>query len=324
MTGTTNEITTGVTGGGWRATVTAWGAVEPWRDGAVLDWHIAADDRWHSPQREAAVRQRRIDGTAVVETRVRIPDGDAVQRVYSVPDHGGLTIIEVENESPLPIAVAFTHAGLLSVRPPTAPIEGISLPEGSVAFPVGHHSTLVVAIAHDGRGAGPLPHGMPTVAGVVRGWLTTVERASRLLLPDGALNERVVAERCELGDLLLDLGEARVEEIAHVLAGSSAAVADVEDLADLGEGEARGLAAVDEVDPGGRLGRVVAVSGRRALGRGQQALLLVEPQRLRRRSRPLGEFPDAHRRPPFLSAEAFLTFPCTGRSSMAEKEEKPK
>ena len=198
MTGTTNEITTGVTGGGWRATVTAWGAVEPWGDGAVLDWHIAADDRWHSPQREAAVRQRRIDGTAVVETRVRIPDGDAVQRVYSVPDHGGLTIIEVENESPLPIAVAFTHAGLLSVRPPTAPIEGISLPEGSVAFPVGHHSTLVVAIAHDGRGAGPLPHGMPTVAGVVRGWLTTVERASRLLLPDGALNERVVAERCEL------------------------------------------------------------------------------------------------------------------------------
>src|SRR5699024_7779383 len=69
-----------------------------------------------------------------------------------------------------------------------------------------------------------------------------------------------VSQRCELGDLLLDLGEARVEEVAHVLAGSSAAVADFEDLADLGEGEARGLAAVDEVDPGGRLGRVVAVS----------------------------------------------------------------
>src|SRR5690606_1196048 len=133
-----------------------------------------------------------------------------------------------------------------------------------------------------------------------------------------------VSERCELGDLLLDLGEARVEEVAHVLAGSSAAVADFEDLADLGEGEARGLAAVDEVDPGGRLGRVVAVSGRRALGRGQQALLLVEPQRLRRRSRPLGEFPDAHRRPPVLSAEALLTFPCTGRSSMAEIDRKSK
>ncbi len=197
-TGTTPGVTTGVTGGGWRATVTEWGGIEPWGDSPALDWHVAADDRWHSPQREAAVRQRRIDGTAVVETRVRIPDGDAVQRVYSVPDRGGLTIIEVENESPLPIAVAFTHGALKSPRPPTAPIEGISLPEGSVAFPVGHHSTLTVAIAHDGSGAGTLHAGLPTAAGVARGWTATVERASRVLLPDGALNERFIAERCEL------------------------------------------------------------------------------------------------------------------------------
>ena len=196
--GITLGVTTGVTGGGWRATVTPWGGIEPWGNDAPLDWHIAADDRWHSPQREAAVRQRRIDGTAVVETRVRIPDGDAVQRVYSVPDHGGLTIIEVENESPLPIAVAFTHAALRSPRPPTAPIEGITLPEGSVAFPVGHHSTLTVALAHDGSGAGSLRGGLPTAAGVARGWTATVERASRLLLPDAALNERFIAERCEL------------------------------------------------------------------------------------------------------------------------------
>ncbi len=191
-------ITTGVTGGGWRATVTPWGSIEPWGDEPPLDWHIAADDRWHSPQRETAVRQRRIDGTAVVETRVRIPDGDAVQRVYSVPDRGGLTIIEVENESPLPIAVAFTHGAVQSPRPPTSPIEGITLPEGSVAFPVGHHSTLTVALPHDGSGAGPLHGGLPTAAGVARGWTATVERASRLLLPDAVLSERFVAERCEL------------------------------------------------------------------------------------------------------------------------------
>jgi len=196
--GATRGITTGVTGGRWRATVTPWGGIEPWGEDAPLDWHIAADDRWHSPQREAAVRQRRIDGTAVVETRVRIPDGDAVQRVYSVPDRGGLTIIEVENESPLPIAVAFTHDALHSPRPPTAPIEGISLPAGSVAFPVGHHSTLTVALPHDGSGAGTLNSGVPTAAGVARGWTATVERASRLLLPDAALGERLVAERCEL------------------------------------------------------------------------------------------------------------------------------
>ncbi len=194
----TPGATTGVTGGRWRATITPWGGIEPWGEQPPLDWHIAADDRWHSPQREAAVRQRRIDGTAVVETRVRIPDGDAVQRVYSVPDRGGLTIIEVENESPLPIAVAFTHGALQSLRLPTAPIEGITLPEGSVAFPVGHRATLTVALAHDGSGAGPLQGGVPTAAGVARGWTATVDRASRLLLPDAALNERFVAERCEL------------------------------------------------------------------------------------------------------------------------------
>lgn len=79
-----------------------------------------------------------------------------------------------------------------------------------------------------------------------------------------------VAQHGELRDLLLDLSEAHVKQVAHVLAGRMAAVADVEDLADLGEGEARGLAAVDEVDPSDRLGRVVAVSGRRALGRGRR------------------------------------------------------
>jgi hypothetical protein len=195
---TNGGVTTGALGGRWRATVTPSGAIEPWHDEPVLDWHIAADDRWHSPQREAAVRQTRVDGTAVVETRVKIPSGDAVHRVYSVPDAGGLTVVEIENESPLPIAIAFTRDDLLSVRAPTAPIEGIDLPSGSVAFPVGHHATLTVALAHDRRGAGPLPGGLPPNAGVVRGWLAMVERASRLLLPDPLLCERVVAERCEL------------------------------------------------------------------------------------------------------------------------------
>ena len=180
--------------------MTGYGAIAPWgNESPRLDWHIAADDRWHSPEHEASVRQRRIDGTAVVETRVRIPEGDAVQRVYSVPDQGGLTVIEIANESSLPIAIAFTNGNLLSQRPPTAPIIGITLPEESVAFPVGHHATLTVAIPHsvEARRDG-LPSGLPTAAAVARGWLSTVERAGRLLLPDAELNERVIATRCEL------------------------------------------------------------------------------------------------------------------------------
>ena len=190
-------ITTGVLGQRWRASVTPWSAIEPWAEGDVLDWHIAADDRWHSPQREAAVRQRRVEGTAVVETRVRVPDGDVVQTVYSVADHGGLTVIEVENASPLPVVVAFTHGELLSVRAPSAPIEGIDLPPGSVAFPIGHHSTLTVALPHRG-GRGVLPPGLPTAAGVARGWSAIVDRAGRVLLPDERVGEWVAEQRCEL------------------------------------------------------------------------------------------------------------------------------
>ncbi len=191
-------ITTGVTGGRWRASVNAWGAIEPWDGSPVLDWHVAADDRWHTPADEPAVRQKRLGGTAVVETRLRIPEGDAVHRVYSVADHGGLTIIEVENMSALPIAVAFTRGDLLTVLPPTAPIQGITLPAGSIAVPVGHKATVTVALRHTDPAAGTLPNGLATATGVVRGWTATTERASRLLLPDAPVGPRVVAARCEL------------------------------------------------------------------------------------------------------------------------------
>lgn len=211
-------ITSGVLGGRWRAGVTPWGAVEP-RDGSpVLDWHIAADDRWHTPRDEAAVRQATIDGTPVVETRVRIPDGDAVQRVWSVADLGGLTVVEVSNESPLPIAVAFTRGDLLSARPPaSAAIPGISLPAGSVMFPIGHRASLRVALAHDGSGAGALPGDLPSAEQVSRGWQAVADRAGRFVLPDDGLVRAVTAARC---GLLLDGVEHPDEDPAGFLLGA--------------------------------------------------------------------------------------------------------
>lgn len=194
----TGTITTGVTGGRWRASVTPWGAIVPFDGTPALDWHVAADDRWHTPADEPAVRQKRLGGTAVVETRLRIPEGDAVHRVYSVADHGGLTVVEVENASSLPIAVAFTRGDLLTMLPPTAPIDGITLPAGSIAVPVGHKATGTVALPHVGRGAGTLPPGLPTCTAVVRGWTAATERASRLLLPDAHVGSQVMSIRCEL------------------------------------------------------------------------------------------------------------------------------
>jgi hypothetical protein len=189
----------GVLGGQWRATVTPWGAIDPWDGSPRLDWCIAADDRWHRPEREAAVRQTRVDGTPVLETRVRIPDGDAVQRIWSVPDAGGLTLVEVENRSPLPIAVAFTRSDLGSERPPTqVPLQGIDLPATTVTFPVGHHASVVVALAHHGSGAGALPTGLPGADAVARGWVATAHRASRFVVPDPLVVDAVVGTMCEL------------------------------------------------------------------------------------------------------------------------------
>lgn len=197
--------TTGVTGQTWRAGVTPWGGLVPWDESPPLEWYVAADDRWHVPAQETSTRHRRVEGTAVFETRVRVPDGDVVQVISSVADHGGLTLIEFRNESPLPVAVALNRRNVLTNRPPAdVPIEGIDLPASStIVLPVGHRSSVTVGLPHRGGQAGQLPGGLPTSEQVVRGWQATLDQASRLLIPDEVLAAAVAGERCEavLGNL---------------------------------------------------------------------------------------------------------------------------
>lgn len=209
MNHSVESTTVGVTGHRWRASVSPWGAVAPWgmrsADGTepALQWFIAADDRWHRPDVETTVRQRRLDGAPVIETRVRIPDGDAVHRVWSVADQGGLTIVEVENDSPLPFAVAFSGLDVMTERPPSSQaIQGIELPDDAFALPVGHRASIRVAIPHqasvDHRSVAAGLRSVPDAATVARGWTAIAGRASRLELPDSALAEAVVAARCDL------------------------------------------------------------------------------------------------------------------------------
>jgi hypothetical protein len=96
----------------WEAIVDPRGLVTPWVGGWSLDWWIGAEDRWHLPSREPAVRQSLAGSAPVVETAMRIPGGDAVHRVYAIPASsadalGELVIVEVENTSAVPVAVAF-------------------------------------------------------------------------------------------------------------------------------------------------------------------------------------------------------------------------
>lgn len=91
-----------------------------------LDWWIGAEDRWHVPAREAAVRQQLLRGSPVVETRVRVPSGDAVHRAYGARGAAGedVVVVEIHNDSTIPFAVALAlrpyaldgQGGLGSVR----------------------------------------------------------------------------------------------------------------------------------------------------------------------------------------------------------------
>jgi hypothetical protein len=106
----------GTTGAPERAVLDPRGLLTPWPEGWSLDWWVGADDRWHLPSRSAAVRQRLIDDAPVVETAMRIPGGDLLHRTWAVAGGdgipaGGAVVVELENASPIPVAVA------VSIRP---------------------------------------------------------------------------------------------------------------------------------------------------------------------------------------------------------------
>lgn len=197
-------ITLGVTGQQPRWTVTPWGSVTPWgqQNPSTLEWFVAADDRWHVPANEPTVRQSRLEGSPVVETRVRVPDGDAVQRVWAVPEGGGSIVVEFENESPKPFAIALAGPQMVTERPPAdMPIEGIELPAATIVMPVGHRATVRVVLPTPQSASPVAPAAIKNLAphlAVVRGWTRVAEQASRLVLPDESLVEALVGARCDL------------------------------------------------------------------------------------------------------------------------------
>jgi hypothetical protein len=257
-------VTIGVTGQQRRWSVSPWGSITPWgdADAPTLDWYVAADDRWHVPAREPSVRQRRVDGTPVVETRVRIPDGDAVQRAWAVPDGDGTVIIEFENESPMPFAIAIAGAAVTTERPIAAvAIQGIELPDDAIVLPVGHKSTLRVAMGRPSAQRSTsspsvsLPQ-VPPVLAVVRGWTRVVEQASRLVVADERLVEAIVSARC---DLLLEGPVDAASDPAGFLL-------DVAELVRCGDSAEAWL--LDIVEPTERLARTV----QRVRGRSRSAV----------------------------------------------------
>ena len=184
----------GVRGGSWMVHVNERGRIEPQDGSAPLDWFVAADDRWHDPSKEPSVRQQRRAGVPVVETRLRVPSGDVVQRVWAIAD--GFVIMEFTNASTLPVAIALTRSDVQCIRPPGVP-QGIDLPQGSVVYPVAHSASLIVALPML-AGASLDWNGLATADDMQRTWLAAVERAGYALVPDKSLASRINTVRSDL------------------------------------------------------------------------------------------------------------------------------
>ena len=191
----------GVRGAAWSAGVSAWGDLFV-EDQERLRWFIAADDRWYRPSRETTVRQREVSGVPVIETRIKVPGGDAVQRVYGVANFGGAIVVEIYNDSSLPFAVAFDRGDISTMREPSPTgVQGIDLPAGSVVFPVGHHATMRAAILVNGDSrqisAGEL-ESLPSFEQVERGWLAALQISSRVDVPDLSWSSVLTSQRCKV------------------------------------------------------------------------------------------------------------------------------
>ena len=197
-------LAVGVRGAAWRGEVTPWGDVLV-DDEVRLRWFVAADDRWYEPARETTVRQRQISGVPIVETRVKVPGGDAVQRVYGVANSGGAIVVEIYNDSSLPFAVAFDRSDISSMRAPSPTgVQGIDLPSSSVVFPVGHHATMRVAIRMSANGqtrsqfSNNELEALPSFEQVERGWLGALQITGRVDVPEVSWATLLTQNRCQI------------------------------------------------------------------------------------------------------------------------------
>jgi hypothetical protein len=250
----TGSVLVGALGGARAAAVDPRGTIRPERVGWELSWWIGADDRWHLPEQEVAVRQSLQDGMPVVCSSMRVPGGDAVQTVYGGSPSS--TVVEVTNESRAPFVATLVVRGAAHVA-----LDGATIEIDDQAAVVGARPPQLWAVSTDGsttrvvttggaqggsfparrdRGARleaaflyPLvrdarlrfalpasraiaeaPQALPDAERVVRGWKAHLDRGMRVTLPERALQHRVDTARAQV----LLAGQAWRPEAADVAA----------------------------------------------------------------------------------------------------------
>ena len=169
-----------------------------------LDWWIGdGEDRWRDPSVDPSVRHHPVDSTPVFETAVRVTAGDVRQRAYCVVEGGVFAVLEVENDSPQPVAVAFAVRGngppLLSPRSATTvPLRESphGPPTDAAVFPLAHQAVLRVAVPLSSAGDG-WPSRLAPASRVVAGWRAIDEQGERIEAP-GSLPARFALARAQL------------------------------------------------------------------------------------------------------------------------------
>jgi hypothetical protein len=204
--------------------------------GWTLDWWIGADDRWRVPARETTVRQSLIGHVPVVRTAVRVPSGDAVQRVFGIGGPGDPVIVEIENDSPAALVAALVVRGAraLSVDGTTVVIDrlpALVAPRVPARWSVARGSSTDVEVCSGLARSGPFPRvrdrggrlegaflfpvahraalrvvlgaaervgEVPSATDAVRGWEAQLDRGLRVTLPDQILNAALCSARARV------------------------------------------------------------------------------------------------------------------------------
>ena len=195
-----------------------------------VGWWLGADDRWYDPSPERAVRQTRPGPAPVLETRLRVAGGDILATTWAAIGDGPAVVVELANETPVPVAVAITVDGdirNLAVEGRRLVADGVvacaadrdagrfALVDGSAdLWSVVTGGGAVEAVpepvsSRNGDAAGALivpllhrqslrfvvqggdPSLFPGPDRIAAGWATRLEQATRVELPDEALSASV-------------------------------------------------------------------------------------------------------------------------------------
>ncbi|MDH4171364.1 MAG: hypothetical protein OEW42_17420 [Acidimicrobiia bacterium] len=102
--GTTTSL--GTTGSGSQGVIDDRGTVQLSEAAWTLEWWVGAEDRWHCSGSEINIRQLRLGAGPVTEALMGVPGGDVVQRAAGAESDPAVVLLEFENRSAVPVALA--------------------------------------------------------------------------------------------------------------------------------------------------------------------------------------------------------------------------